>query len=277
MRRETLLWAHFEPLHAVTYFVPETFAAFAEAGLDGFWRTYFAGRAAPLGAAGPEVVLATFYGFAPHMVRRAFPDVWQRISPERALAARAQGARAALRRMAPDADWAAIAGTLERAVDAADLAGRVLGAANAGLPRPDDDAERAWLAATALRELRGDGHVAALVAYDLPPCDVNVLRAGDDVPREKSQPARGWTDEEWAAAAGRLRERGLLDADGRLTPAGVTLRQDVERATDAAAAGPWRSFSDGEVDAACALLKPVTAACLAEVPPQLPINVPRVA
>jgi len=46
------IWTLFEPVHAVTYFAPEARSAFEDAGLRGFWRGYFAGRAAPLGPAG---------------------------------------------------------------------------------------------------------------------------------------------------------------------------------------------------------------------------------
>src|SRR5256885_422912 len=41
------MWTLFEPIHDVTYFHPAARAAFEEAGLRGFWRGYFAGRAAP--------------------------------------------------------------------------------------------------------------------------------------------------------------------------------------------------------------------------------------
>ena len=47
------MWTLFEPVHAVTYFAPEALEAFKAARLRGFWRGYFAGRAAPRGAAGP--------------------------------------------------------------------------------------------------------------------------------------------------------------------------------------------------------------------------------
>ncbi|MFQ6231024.1 helix-turn-helix domain-containing protein, partial [Nocardia sp. NPDC002869] len=56
-------WRLLEPLHAVTYFSPEPLQALKAAGYRGFWMGYFAGRAAPLGAAGPEVVHALFYNF----------------------------------------------------------------------------------------------------------------------------------------------------------------------------------------------------------------------
>src|SRR6187455_800417 len=90
------MWTLIEPVHAVTYFTPQARAAFEAAGLRGFWRGYFAGRSAPLGAIGAGPVTAAFFGFAPAMVARAVPDVWTRITPAAALAARADGARAAL-------------------------------------------------------------------------------------------------------------------------------------------------------------------------------------
>lgn len=268
------MWTLYEPVHAMTYFVPETVAAFEAVGLRGFWRGYFAGRAAPLGATGPEPVLATFYGFAPVMVRRAFPDVWTRATPEATLEARMAGATAAIRRLAGDAPYAEAAELLERAAARVELGGRVLGAANAGLPRPDGDVERLWLAATVLRESRGDGHVAALVAYDLDPCESLVLRAGIDIPREYLQPFRGWTDEEWDGAVARLRERDILDGEGRATAGGLALREAVEAATDAAAARPWASFGEEDLDRLRAVLGPIAAACLAAVPPQTPIGLP---
>src|ERR1044071_6963795 len=90
------LWGLFEPLHSVTYFAPQCRSAFEEAGLRGFWRGYFAGRAAPLGPVGAAPVRAAFFSFAPSMVERAVPDVWSRATPEAVLAARLAGARAAL-------------------------------------------------------------------------------------------------------------------------------------------------------------------------------------
>jgi hypothetical protein len=95
------LWQLYEPLHAVTYFGTQARAAFESAGLRGFWRGYFAGRAAPLGAVTAAPVTAAFFSFAPDMVARAIPDVWQRAAPEQALAARLDGAVAALRAVLP--------------------------------------------------------------------------------------------------------------------------------------------------------------------------------
>jgi len=275
------MWMLAEPVHVMTYFTAEGRAAYEAAGLRGFWRGYFAGRAGALGPVGAAPVIAAFYGFAPPMVERALPAVWQLISPEAAMAARTAGAVAALRRVLDGAGLAsdgaaveAVAGGLHAAMAGADCGGRVLGAANAALPVPDEPLARLWLAATVLREHRGDGHIAALVAADLDGLEVQALRAGLDMHREVMQPNRGWTDEEWDAAAARLVDRGLLGADGRATPDGEQLVLDLEAATDRAAARPWASVDPGAAADLAGWLAPISAACRAEMPPRTPIGLP---
>jgi len=54
--RVRVLWPAVEPVHAVTYFVPEPLAACDALGTRGYWMSYFAQRAVPPGAAPPEVV-----------------------------------------------------------------------------------------------------------------------------------------------------------------------------------------------------------------------------
>ena len=93
------MWTLYEPVHAVTYFAPEARSAFEAAGLRGFWRGYFAGRAAPLGPASAAVITASFHNFAPAMVSRAVPGIWELVSPAKSLLARQDGAIAALRRL----------------------------------------------------------------------------------------------------------------------------------------------------------------------------------
>jgi hypothetical protein len=51
-----------ETLHAVVYFAPEARDAYAGLGLKGYWRGYFASRAAALGPVGGETVAALFAG-----------------------------------------------------------------------------------------------------------------------------------------------------------------------------------------------------------------------
>ncbi|WP_329570463.1 SCO6745 family protein [Kitasatospora sp. NBC_01266] len=263
------LWWLFEPVYAVTFLQPESRAAFEAAGLDGGWRGYFAGRSAPLGAVDAPPVIAAFFSFSPAMVERALPDVWTHASPEQALAARTEGSAAALVRLLepvkPEQVESA-ATALEEAAARLDCAGRVLAAANAALPRPADVYGRLWQAATVLREHRGDGHVAALVAAGLDGCEAPVLHCALDASREVLQPLRGWTDEEWEAAAARLVERGWLTAEGAVTELGRIRHRSVEAATDLAAGRVWEGLPHDELDRLTAALKPIAALCRTQMP-----------
>src|SRR5512135_166670 len=245
------LWVLLEAVHSVTYFTAQARAAHEAVGLRGFWRGYFAMRAAPLGPVGPGVVTALFHGFAPRMVARAVPEVWTLAGPELALRARLTGAVAALRQHAgplPEAAWLARADqALRRVVAELDPSGRPMGAANADLPWPADPLAALWQAATVLREHRGDGHVALLTAHGMSGCQVHVLRDAADGSRSMTQAARGFTDDEWAAAAAELRARQLLGPDGRLTERGARLRQEIETRTDRLSASPWRVLAGEEI------------------------------
>jgi hypothetical protein len=272
------MWTLFEPVHAVTYFAPEARAAYEGAGLRGFWRGYFAGRAAPLGAAGAAVVTASFYNFAPSFVGRAVPGVWELISPDDALRVRREGAVASLRELLAgrDAEVKAAANLLERALDGLDYPGRVLSAANGALDAvDDDDLGRLWQATTTLREHRGDGHFAAMVAAGMDGCEVLALRCGLDMDRATMQPIRGWTDEQWDAARERLADRGLLGADGTLTEAGRELHAAVEEATDQSAERPWVLLGEDGLAELIEVLIPLAVACAQVVPYPSPIGVPR--
>lgn len=288
------MWALFEPVHVVSYFAPQSLEAFVQAGLRGFWRGYFAGRAAPVGLTGAAPIVASFFSFAPAIVGRAIPAIWDLITPRDALVVRQAGAVAALRSLLALPDGAPVPGAIVAAADrlaevAADLdyAGRTLAAANAALPVPAEPLARLWHAATLLREHRGDGHIGALVAADLDAPEALALRAGVDRAadganshvtvgwrREQMQPARGWTDEQWDAAEARLASRGLLRPDGTATTAGVTLHRQIEHATDVAAARPWAALREGQADRLADLLVPVTTACAAVLPVPNPIGVP---
>jgi len=241
------MWTLYEPIHAITYFAAEARAEFEQAGLRGFWRGYFAGRAAPLGAIDPAPVVGLFNSFAPSMVERALPAVWDLVSPADALAARSRGAAAVLAGVVDAREAARLADLLAPIVTAHKPAGHALGAANLALPEPHDPHARLWQACTSLREHRGDGHVAALVAVGATGADIVVLRCGLGWDRAVHQPARGWSDEDWLAATARLVRRELLDADGRATEAGRAVVAEAEEITNQAAAPPWEVLAPGEI------------------------------
>jgi hypothetical protein len=253
------LWRVGEPVHAIVYFHQASADAWATAGLRGFWRGYFATRAAPFGAVGPGPVTATFYNFHPAMVAKALPEVWGMASPEEALAARLHGADAALRAvLGPDADHADIATTAEvlrTALDGLSVEGRALFAANVALAWPEPPLLSLWHGLTLLREHRGDGHNAALVAADIDGCAAHVLAGSvGGAPRDVTQPARGWSDDDWAAATAGLAARGLVEVDGSATPAGRQLHADIERRTDQLALAPWADLDEATLEAVATTL-----------------------
>ncbi len=197
------MWSLFEPIHDVAYFTPEVQQAADTAGMRGFWMCYFAMRLAPLGPVGTEVATAVCHGFHPDRVRRALPDAWDRATPAEVLAARLGGVDAALRRIwgagvvesetvheAADLAWAAAVG--------ADCAGRPLGAANQGLPRPEKPHLALWQATTTLREHRGDGHIAVLVTHQVGPVAAHLLKAAaDESDSETVRIGRQWPEQDW--------------------------------------------------------------------------------
>jgi hypothetical protein len=256
------MWALFEPYHAITYFAPECRAPFTQAGLRGFWMGYFAGRSAPMGPVGPGLVTATFYNFAPAMVARSLPDAWSFASVDAVLAARMEGVDRALTRvlgiLTRSREVSEAAELAESAVRVTDACGRPLFAANADLSVPHEPHLRLWWALTCLREHRGDGHVAALLHAGLDGCEAHVMFvASGAIARSTLQPNRGWTDDEWALAAERLRSRGWIDESDALTDTGLSARRQLEQDTDRMAAEPWTKLGTERTVKLAELLAPV--------------------
>lgn len=271
MHPARLLWSTLEPLHAAFYFTPEVRTAGKEIGLRGYWDTYFAFRAAPLGPVGADAVVAMFAGFAPDMVARALPSAWERASAQACLTARATTATTVLR---------AIGVTDEACAKAVELlapvtwptTGRPLGAANAAVPLPEDPVGALWQLATTFREHRGDGHIAALIAAGLSGVDAMLMQVAHGRFRSDTMRlARGWSEEEWAAARESLVARGLLSGDG-LTDDGAELLEVVEEMTDDVA---WHDES--VADELVSTLAPAVAAVWASgvLPEENPIGLPR--
>jgi hypothetical protein len=235
-------WRVTEPLHAMVYLVPEAPEHYARLGLDAS-AGYFAARAAAFGPVGPAVVTATFYNFNPALVARALPTAWSATTPAAMVEARLAVADAALTRGLGAAtldspEVAEAAALARRAAEAATglPQGRPLFAAHAELRWPDRPHLVLWHAQMLLREFRGDGHTAALLATGLGGLESIVLHAASgEIDARFLRVTRGWPGEDWAAAADRLRSRGLLDGDG-ISAAGRRLRAELEETTDRLAA-----------------------------------------
>ena len=208
------LWAVLETLHDVVYFADGVRAAGIALGLRGFWMTYFAFRAAPLGPVPAPPVVAAFAGFHPAMVAKALPDAWSHTTPAACIEARTAVSTAALRGVGVDPQACErAAGLLGPVATAADPTGRPLFAANAALALPGDAVGRLWQLATTLREHRGDGHIAALVSEGISGLEAHLLQVADGrFPDALIRQVRGWPAEDWATAAQALHGRGLLTA-----------------------------------------------------------------
>lgn len=267
-------WQLFEPIHAVTYFSPEPLGALSDAGYRGFWMGYFAGRSAPLGAVGPEVIEPLFYNFSHERVARALPAAWDFAPPEIALAARLTGSAAALRRCWGARDLGRVDSLLRRAAESALSANADLFAANLALPWPPDPVESLWHATTLLREHRGDGHVNALREAGISGRESHVFHAvASGLPRELYRVARDFGDEEWAEVVAALTERGLI-AESSLTDLGRQVKSQIEQDTDEFAAQAFTILSEVERQELLVLLRPLAQAVArsGDLPVETPIG-----
>ncbi|WP_185832112.1 SCO6745 family protein [Streptomyces sp. WAC 04229] len=256
-------------LHSTLYFSPDTGRELAALGVTDPRAVNFAVRAAALGAAGAGAVTAAFYNYKYEMVARHVPAVWETVTPEQALAARSRAVDATLRRLLGEpvlasAEMAEAAELALRAAEGCTRGGRPLYSAHADLPVPDAPHLAFWHAATLLREYRGDGHLAALLAADLDGLEALVTHTatGRGMAPKWVLSTRGWTQDEWEAARERLRGRGLIDDAGELTGRGAELRDEIERETDRLDTAPYAHLGAGGVARLTELATPFARAAL---------------
>ncbi|MEV7965868.1 hypothetical protein AB0O34_07775 [Sphaerisporangium sp. NPDC088356] len=256
-----------EPIATVTLSeVPNE--QFLALGMRNYWDGYFAGRAAPLGPVPAEVVHAVFYNFADGEVARHIPWVWGKITPQEAIAVRERGSAAALRQrigeLADSPGLVRVADLATRAAVSAPAEGRALYAGLRALDVPEEPVARLWHAATLLREHRGDGHNAALLAHGIGGTESHVLIAlslgmrAEEFGRIHHLPRA-----QLAAVVDGLRGRGLVDAAGGFTHASREIKQRIEALTDELAAPAYDVLSADELDELVAELEPIAAAAQA--------------
>ncbi|WP_405791238.1 hypothetical protein OG753_33510 [Streptomyces sp. NBC_00029] len=243
--------AAINPLHATIYFSPDLAKELAALGVTDPVAVNLAGRAAAMGAVGPGAVTAAFYNYRHDLLARHLPAVWDTATPEQVLAARLRAADSTLRRLlGPETvdspEMAEAADLAVRATEGCTRHARALYAAHADLPVPDAPHLRLWHATTLLREHRGDGHLAALLFAGLDPVEalVSHTATGRGMTTKWIKATRGWEESDLDAATGRLRERGILDADGGLTDEGKAVRERLEADTDRLDAAPYEHLGE---------------------------------
>jgi hypothetical protein len=247
-------------LHSTIYFAPEANGRFSELGLTNERMQYFASRSAPMGPVTAKVVAATFYNFNPRPIAEVIPAAWEIAPPATVTRVRYEIVDDVIPKILGERirspEFAHSVALVRRTAEAIPNAdGRPLYAGHAELGWPEAPHAQLWHAVTLLREYRGDGHVAALVAHGLSGIEALITHTATGIgfDPEFGRRLRGWSREEWAEAVDNLRSRGLLDDTDQLTAAGNELRTEVEDLTDELAYAPWRTVPDDEVQELVAL------------------------
>ncbi|MEO1059192.1 MAG: hypothetical protein AAFY28_19970 [Actinomycetota bacterium] len=257
-----------EPVIGQVFFSPEAHANYIALGFDASpgaagevalpdGPAYFTSRGSLLGQVPGEVVASAFGVFSPTVVVPSVALGWSRTDAPTIRQARHDGAVDQLRRLlgvSPDG-LARVVELLERAVEPLRVEGRPLFAGIRSVPLDADPMGALFQLGDALREFRGDAHIAAwtIAGYDATEIGLATeLYWG--LPMRSYARTRGWTDEEFDGAAARLQARGHIDGDG-FTETGRAARERVEADTDAAMQPALAALGD-DIDELISILRP---------------------
>jgi hypothetical protein len=238
---------------------PEVLVALRDLGLrlEDLTQVNFVTRSAPMGQVPAEVVEATFYNFHPDAIAGVIPAAWDIASPAAILKAQAvafSAPLAAALSALDSSDLAEFADLTRRAAERASKqrAGRPLLAGLASLPWPTEDHMVLWHASKLLREHRGDGHVACLVAEGLSGIEALIIHEAYEsrLPSGILQAMRRWGDAAWSEASAELRRRGWLSEDAlpSLSEEGRLRRQVIEDRTDELTAPVFESIGSAGME-----------------------------
>jgi hypothetical protein len=204
---------------------------FTKLGLD-FLPGVVWGRAAALGEPPGEVVVAAFGSFEPSCLIALYEAGRQACGRAQLLAARQSATIDSLAAVLGDADMIPVVDALRRTVDAVDGTGRPLFSGFRALGWPDEPLGALWRACEAIRERRGDSHLAVYTAAGLHPLEMHILsELWLGMPLGSHAAIYGWSPEAIAASVSRLEARAFL-ASGQLTPLGSEIRNQIEARTD---------------------------------------------
>jgi hypothetical protein len=166
--------------------------------------------------------------------------------------------------LAESPDLVRIADLATRAAASAPTEGRALYAGLRALDVPEEPVARLWHAATLLREHRGDGHNAVLLAHGIGGTEAHVLLALSlGMRAEEFGRIHHLPKAQLAVVVDGLRGRGLVDDAGGLTDAGRETKERIEALTDELAAPAYDVLSVDELDELIAGLEPIAAAAQA--------------
>jgi hypothetical protein len=198
-----------------------------------FLSGYVWGRAAPMGEPVAGVVANAFAAFEPGLIAGLYEEGRRAVDRATLLRVQEEATIESLHAILGDVAVGPLVSTLRRGVEAADGTGRPLFSGVRSLPWPEAPLAQLWRVCHALREHRGDSHIAAYTAAGFNPVEMNMLtELWVGWPLGTFSATRAWGTEHSERALARLRAGGLLDDDG-LTEAGRAARQAIEDRTDA--------------------------------------------
>jgi len=227
-----------DAINGALWFMPEAQEGYPSLGIAA-GSASLAGRAACLGRVPGKVAAALFVPINPARVAAAVDEAWRATDPATLLAERRQAVQRYLGEVLGGALGTPIAGldravhVLRRVFPELPIEGHPVFAGLMALDWPGQLLGDLAYACEAIRERRGDSHRNAWNAAGLDPVEINVLTEpwrGVEI-GSVTTVAMGWSADACAAAAERLRERGLLAGD-QLTEEGQRLRDEIELATD---------------------------------------------
>lgn len=264
------LGALLEPIAGQVYFSPECHANYQALGFAGSRgeqdgvampdrSAYFTSRGSIMGQVSGQVVTATFAVFNPAVVIPAVEQGWTLTDAATICDARDRGAIAQLERILGTTPTGIerVNEILLRAFTPLQVEGRALFAGLKGLQIPTTPIGKLWRLADALREYRGDSHIAAWVSQGLDAVELCLLTdVFSGLPLRTYSATRGWRDADFDPATERLVAKDLLDTKaGTYTDKGRELRELIELRTDE----QMRQAIDAigaDFDELCSLLAP---------------------
>jgi hypothetical protein len=129
------------------------------------------------------------------------------------------------------------------------------------VPSSSQPLARLWHGANLVREHRGDGHVAALLAMGVGGTESHVLHAlSEGMPASAFGRVSHLPEAQLSGVIDGMRRRGLVGDDGWLTDAGRSTKERIEQLTDELALPAYDSLAPDEVDQLVAALEPFAAA-----------------
>jgi hypothetical protein len=236
-----------EPVAAQVYFSPECHESYAALGFSPSPGTtsggvqlpdgpaYFTSRGSVMGQVPGQVVAAAFAVFNPAAVIPSVTFGWSKVDAPTICAARTRGAVGQLTRVLGEEpqDLTFVTQLLSDAVSPLRPEGRPLFSGLLSLGMPGDPVGDMWRLADLLREYRGDAHTAAWTSAGLDATEIGLLtELYWGLPMRTYIRTRAWSESQLDEAEARLTAGGLIDG-GALTEEGRTLRESIERATDA--------------------------------------------